>query len=278
MTIERAIASVNAPTTLHEDAIRLGRAAIMPGEWQRHDPFLSMMNDRFGAGAFGPHPHRGFETLTYVLDGQLRHEDNQGGSGVLNVGDAQWMTAGRGVIHNELPAGDQPVHVLQLWINLPRANKLTAPRYQDLRGEAMPVRSEPGTTVRVFAGQSGAVTGPALTHSPITMLDIRMEAGAEFTQTLPGGYNGFISILRGAGRFGRDDTPGAADDTLWLERTPAGEDTRITLRATEPLHALLLAGQPLQEPVAAYGPFVMNTEADLVQAMADFRAGRFGPA
>lgn len=278
MPIERGIASVSAPVTLHQDAVRLGRAAIMPGDYARHDPFLSMMNDRFGVGAFGPHPHRGFETLTYVLSGQLRHEDNQGGGGVLNPGDAQWMTAGRGVVHNEMPVGDAPVHVLQLWINLPRAHKLAPFRYQDLRGAQMPVRREPGVEVRVFSGESGGVTGPALNHTPITMLDIRMDAGARLTHALPGGDNGFITVLKGAGRFGKDGTPGRADDTLWLERTPAGEATTVTIEATEPLHVLLLAGMPLREPVVAHGPFVMNTEADIVQAMADYRSGQFGRA
>ncbi|MCA0175861.1 MAG: pirin family protein [Proteobacteria bacterium] len=274
----RRIARIDGLTTLHEDAIRLGRAAIMPGQWARHDPFLSMMNDRFGRGAFGPHPHRGFETLTYVISGRLRHEDNQGGGGTLGPGDAQWMTAGRGVVHNELPEGDAPVHVLQLWINLPQARKLAPFRYQDLRGAAMPVRREPGAEVRVFAGASGGVQGPAQTHTPLTMLDIRMAAGARLTQVLPGGHNGFVYVLQGAGRFGADAQAGRQDQTLWLDRLPNAGDTRLAIEATEPLHLLLFAGAPLQEPVVAYGPFVMNTEADIAQAIADYQRGEFAPA
>ena len=142
-TPERAIVSVTRSQPMHRDAIRDGRAAVMPGDWRKHDPFLSMMNDRFKRGAFGPHPHRGFETVTYVMSGRLRHEDNKGGGGELGPGDTQWMTAGRGVIHNEIPADDGFVHVLQLWLNLPAKDKLTPSRYQDLRGADMPVRREP---------------------------------------------------------------------------------------------------------------------------------------
>ena len=276
---ERGVASVNAPTTLHEDAIRLGRAAIMPGRWAQHDPFLSMMDDRFGAGAFGPHPHRGFETLTYVIDGELRHSDNRGGSGTLGTGDAQWMTAGRGVVHNEQPAGAEPVHVMQLWINLAAADKLTPYRYQDLRGAQMPVRREPGVEVRVFSGQSGDVRGPALTHVPVTLLDIRMAPGASLDQALPVGDNAFIHVLSGEGRFGAQATPVPADRTLWLERAPAdAQASTVRLQADTALHVLLLSGPPLGEPVVAHGPFVMNSEAQIVQAVQDYQRTGFAEA
>ncbi len=278
-TFERGIASVNAPTTMHEDSIRLGRAAIMPGQWARHDPFLSMMDDRFGAGAFGPHPHRGFETLTYVIDGELRHSDNRGGSGTLGPGDAQWMTAGRGVVHNEQPAGAEPVHVLQLWINLPASAKLAPYRYQDLRGAQMPVRREPGVEVRVFSGQSGALRGPALNHVPVTLLDIRMAPGAQFTQALPAGDNAFLHVLSGEGRFGAQATPAGADRTLWLARAPEGaQASSVRLQADTGLHVLLLSGPPLGEPVVAHGPFVMNSQAQIAQAIQDYQRTGFAEA
>lgn len=277
MTAQRRIDRVTTPTTLHHDAIRIGRAAIQPGQWALHDPFLSMMDDRFGVGSFGPHPHRGFETLTYVLDGQLLHEDNKGGGGVLGVGDAQWMTAGRGVIHNESPANKGQVHVLQLWINLPAKDKLVPSRYQDLRGADMPTRREPGVEVRVFSGRSGDVVGPALNYAAITMLDIRLEAGARLVQELDGGDNTFIHVISGSGRFGAEATEVDADHTIWLDRDPANHDTAVTIEATTELHVLLMSGPPLQEPVASYGPFVMNTEQQIREALADYQRGGFGP-
>ncbi len=278
MTTQRGIARITTPTTLHHDAIRVGRAAIMPGDWQQHDPFLSMMDDRFGKGAFGPHPHRGFETLTYVLDGELRHEDNKGGAGTLGVGDAQWMTAGRGVIHNESPAADGPVHVLQLWINLPAKDKLVESRYQDLRGALMPVHREPGVEVRVFSGRSGDAVGPALNYTPVTMLDIRMQPSSRFQQTLDGGDNSFIHVISGSGRFSADDVRVDADHTIWLTQSDAGSDSAITIEADSELHLLLMSGPPLNEPVVAHGPFVMNSREQIVQAFADYQNGAFGPA
>ncbi len=279
LDFERGIASVDTPTTLHQDAIRLGRAAIMPGQWARHDPFLSMMDDRFGPGAFGPHPHRGFETLTYVIDGQLRHRDNRGGQGSLGAGDAQWMTAGRGVVHDEQPAGPGAVHVLQLWINLAAADKLVPYRYQDLRGAEMPRRREPGVEVRVFSGRSGDVQGPALNHVPVTMLDIRMAPGARFTQALPALDNAFIHVLSGNGRFGAAATPAGADRTLWLERAPAAaQASSVSITADSELHLLLLSGAPLGEPVVAHGPFVMNTRSQIEQAIDEFNRDGFAPS
>lgn len=278
MTTQRGIARITTPTTLHHDAIRVGRAAIMPGDWQQHDPFLSMMDDNFGKGAFGPHPHRGFETLTYVLDGELRHEDNKGGAGTLGVGDAQWMTAGRGVIHNESPAADGPVHVLQLWINLPAKDKLVESRYQDLRGALMPVHREPGVEVRVFSGRSGDAVGPALNYTPVTMLDIRMQPGSRFQQTLDGGDNSFIHVISGSGRFSADEVRVDADHTIWLTQSDAGSDSAITIEADSELHLLLMSGPPLNEPVVAHGPFVMNSREQIVQAFADYQNGAFGPA
>lgn len=274
---ERGIAEVRDLVPMHDDAIRQAGAAIPPGEWSKHDPFLSMMNDRFKQGAFGPHPHRGFETVTYVLSGSLAHEDNRGGHGVLGPGDVQWMTAGRGVIHNEVPIDDRSVHVLQLWLNLPSDAKLVPSRYQDLRSTEMPVRREPGAEVRVFSGTSGKVAGPALNYTPVTMVELRLDHGARVAQELPAEYNGFIYIIEGSGRFGREGTVGHRDQTLWLERTLDGDgESSVSIEASTPLRAVLIAGMPLGEPVVARGPFVMNTEDELAEAFADYRSGRFG--
>ena len=275
----RGIRVVHDPVPMIDDRSRQASAAVARELWLEQDPFLSMMNDRFGAGAFGPHPHRGFETLTYVIDGALRHSDNRGGSGTLGPGDVQWMTAGRGVVHNEQPAGEAPVHVLQLWVNLAAADKLAPYRYQDLRGAQMPVWREPGVEVRVFSGEAGGVRGPARHHVPVTLLDIRLEPGARLTQALPAADNAFIYVLSGEGRFGTDATPAGAEHTLWLERAPADATaSSVRIEAQSALHVLLLSGPPLGEPVVAHGPFVMNSQAQIVQAIQDYQRTGFAGA
>lgn len=273
--IQRRIASRNQPQTLHHDAIREGRAAIMPGLWERHDPFLAMMNDRFKPGAFGPHPHRGFETVSYVIEGDLAHEDSKGGSGILHPGDVQWMTAGVGVVHNESPVDDSGVHMLQLWVNLPAAHKLAPFRYQDLRAGSVPRYDADGVQVKVFAGESGGVQGAAQTFSPLLFLEITLRAGNTFSQPLAADANAFLYILEGEGSFGADATRGVKDDTLWTEHL-SDTTSAVTMTANTDLKLLLLAGQPLREPVAAYGPFVMNTREELVEAFAAYESGSFG--
>lgn len=240
------------------------------GDRSLTDPFLGLMEDWFPRGVFDRHPHRGIETVTYVLEGELEHYDNHGNSGIVRPGEAQWMTAGRGVIHNEIPAEGVTVHSLQLWVNLPAAQKMTAPRYQDLTADTVPVRREPGVAVRVFSGASGGVRAPTLNHAPVTMLELRLERGATFVQELPAGDNAFVVVLAGAGRVaGRAVTAG---DVAFLDRVEAAS----TVQFNDGLRALLFSGQPLNEPVVAYGPFVMNTMEQIREAFADYQAGRFG--
>ena len=245
------------------------RTVLDPSQWEESDPFLLLNEDWFPPGTFGDHPHRGFETVTLVLDGTLGHRDNRGNSGTLGPGDAQWMTAGRGIIHSEEPNAGV-VHSLQLWLNLPASSKMIEPRYQDLRGEDMPVRTESGATLRVYSGSSGDVKANTLNNVPVTMVEMRLDAGASVSQDLPSDYNAFVYIVEGVGRFGEAETVARAAQAVWLS---AGDE--ITVAATEPLHAILYAGRPLREPVAAYGPFVMNTPEQIRQAFEDFRAGRF---
>lgn len=257
--------------------LRVGQV-LKPGQWKQYDPFLFMAEDWFQQGTFDFHPHRGIETVTFIIEGKLKHEDNYGGYGVLEPGDVQWMTAGRGIIHSEDPLPGETVHSLQLWVNIPRSAKMAEPRYQDMKAANTPVRSEPGATVRVFSGASGDVKSATLNHIPVTYVEIVMEAGASLSQDLPAGYNGFIYVLEGKGRFGEDSTSGSERQVLWLG--PAGEDadlSEITIEADEPLRALLIAGQPIHEPVVAYGPFVMNTDEEIEQAFEDYRSGKFGP-
>ncbi len=250
---------------------------VLPaGQTQLFDPFLIMAEDEFRREAFDHHPHRGMETVTFVLAGELHHADNKGGSGVLHPGDAQWMTAGSGLTHLEAPPAGTTVHTLQLWINLPQAQKMTPPRYQDIPGRSAPTRQEPGVTYRVYSGNSAAVVSPTRNHVPVTMVEIRVEAGHTATQDLPADYNGFLYVLAGAGTFGRHQVPAAAGEVLLLDGlTEAAEASEITFHATTPLRVMFYAGRPLHEPVVARGPFVMNTEEEITQAYADFRAGKF---
>ncbi len=151
-------------------------------------------------GAFALHPHRGIETVTFVIDGSVEHRDSAGRSGILHAGDAQWMTAGRGVLHEENAPEGTIAHTLQFWVNLPATEKMTEPRYQDLIGASTPVRLEPGVEVRVFSGRSGDTIAPTLNHVPVTMLEVRMEPGATFRQVLPATDNAFVNILGGVVR------------------------------------------------------------------------------
>lgn len=248
---------------------------IEPGNWEEVDPFLLMAEDFFQRGTFGMHPHRGMETVTYIIDGKLEHLDNKTGGGELNPGDVQWMTAGKGIIHTEDPAVGQTVHSLQLWVNLPSIKKMTEPRYQNMLAKNMPVRNEEGATVRIFSGSSKGVTSATKNHVPVTMVEITVETGASVNQDLPGSFNGFLYIIEGKGTFGRENTDGKKGQVLWLERGSGAEQTEVTINATEKMRVLLYAGLPIGEKVVARGPFVMNSEEEIVQAYKDFREGKF---
>jgi hypothetical protein len=277
-TAERGIARAwDVPVRAGEGPhLKVGQV-LPPGNWKAFDPFLIMAEDWFQQGTFDFHPHRGIETVTFVLEGKLKHEDNHGGYGVLEPGDVQWMTAGRGIIHSEDPLPGETVHSLQLWVNLPADRKMTEPAYQDLKSADMPVRREPGALIRVFSGTSGDAAAPTRNQVPVTYLELSLEAGASVEQELPGDYNGFIYVLQGRGRFGKDETAGGPNQVLWLG--PAGDaaNSRIVIRADEPMRAILAAGRPIREPVAAYGPFVMNTMDEIMQAFEDYQSGGFGP-
>lgn len=249
---------------------------LPPGNWEEFDPFLLLAEDWFRQGTFDYHPHRGIETVTVVLDGTLQHKDNNGGEGLLTPGDVQWMTAGRGIIHSEDPVPGETVHSLQLWVNLPRSAKMAEPRYQNMPKANIPERRETGALVRVFSGSSGGVTAGTLNHTPVTAVELVLEAGASVVQDLPGSYNGFIYVYEGSGRFGADGVRGEQGQVLWLGSAGAAPRSEVLVRAEAPLHAFLFAGEPLREPVVAYGPFVMNSEEEIRQAFADYRAGKFG--
>ena len=248
------------------------------------DPFLLL--DEMGPVDYAPgeavgapdHPHRGFETVTYMLSGEFEHEDSAGNRGSIRTGDVQWMTAGDGVIHSEMPAGwikekGGRVHGFQLWVNLPAKDKRTAPRYQDVRAETMPTwRSEDGkATVKVIAGQAKGVEGGAQTRIPITYLDVTLATDSNIELELPAAQNAFVFVFGGAVTIGGQKRAAKDGDMAMLT---SGDTVQIT--PTEDARLLVLGGEPLKEPVARYGPFVMNTREEIYQAFEDFQAGRFG--
>jgi len=248
---------------------------LEPGRWEEFDPFLFLAEDWFQHGTFDIHPHRGIETVTYVIEGRLQHYDNKAGAGELRSGDVQWMTAGRGVIHKEDPVEGETVHSLQLWINLASDKKMTQPRYQNLRSGDMPVRQEEGAWIRVFSGSSGDVTSNTENHVPVTMVEVLVEPGRTITQDLPGDFNGFIYVLEGRGTFGANQAEGVKGQVLWLEMPDDPSLSGVHIHATDKLRALLYAGKPVREPVVAYGPFVMNSKEEIRQAFEDYQSGKF---
>ena len=242
------------------------------------DPFL--MLDEFGSEAatdyvagFPSHPHRGFETVTYMLDGRMRHRDNAGNEGLLESGSVQWMTAGRGIVHSEMPEQDHGLmRGFQLWVNLPAKDKMSAPRYQDIAPERIPrVQPAPGVEVRVIAGSLGSAVGPVqgVATAPV-YLDITLAAGAQFELELPPQHHAFAYVFEG------DAAQVGGEPLARGELGVLAEGDRLTLAAgTSATRLLVVAGRPLHESVARYGPFVMNTQAQIHEAIADFRAGRF---
>jgi hypothetical protein len=244
------------------------------------DPFL--MLDEFGTdkaedyiAGFPDHPHRGFETVTYMLDGRMRHKDNHGNEGVLVPGAVQWMTAGRGIVHSEMPEQSEGrMRGFQLWLNLPARDKMSAPNYQEFGPDRLPVVERPGVSVKVIAGELEGVVGPV--RQPATdptYLDIRIDAGVDFTLPLPAGHSAFIYVYEGSASVGAG-REAATIDAQELAVLGDGSEIRIAGRAARS-RAILVAGRPLREPVARYGPFVMNTREEIMQAFADFQAGRF---
>lgn len=245
------------------------------------DPFL--MLDEFGTdkaedylAGFPEHPHRGFETVTYMLDGRMRHRDNHGNEGLLTPGSVQWMTAGRGLVHSEMPEQESGrMRGFQLWVNLPAKDKMTDPKYQEFAPDSIPVATPaPGVQVKVIAGAVGEVLGPIV--QPATdpvYLDITLDAGASWEYALPEGHNVFAYAYEGAVTVGEGDAARALE-TQTLAVLGGGE--QLQLRAGQAgTRMILVAGRPLREPVARYGPFVMNTKQELMQAFTDFQEGRF---
>ena len=289
--LDRPVLSVTSAPSGYEGEGFPVRRAFAGVDLARLDPFIHM--DQMGEVEYAPgepkgtawHPHRGFETVTYIIDGIFEHRDSQGGGGVITNGDTQWMTAGSGLLHIEAPPEHLVVsgglfHGVQLWVNLPRAKKWSPPRYQDIRGSQVSLLSSPdgGALVRVIAGELAGFAGPGITHTPISVVHATVAPGGQVRLPWRADFNALAYVLAGAGSVGAERRPirtgqlavFGPGDTVTVDAA-TGQDSR-----TPNLEVLLLGGLPIREPVAAYGPFVMNTRDELIQAFEDFQAGRLG--
>ena len=277
MTERRIFRRIRGMDTADGAGVKLKRIIGQPA-LDMLDPFLLLdefRSDQAGdyIAGFPEHPHRGFETVTYMLAGHMQHGDNHGNCGDLKPGSVQWMTAGRGILHSEMPQQENGLMWgFQLWVNLPAKDKMTAPRYQDIAPEKIPVvQPVDGVEVRVIAGDFGGASGPVsgVATAPI-YLDLAVQPGATITVPLPEGHSAFAYVFEGEAAQVAGE-PLARSELAVLTR---GESVSIAGGAT-PARVLLVAGQPLKEPVARYGPFVMNTTEQIHEAIADFRAGKF---
>lgn len=245
---------------------------------RRLDPFLMLdafrnENPEDYIAGFPDHPHRGFETVTYMLAGRMRHHDSAGNAGLLGPGGAQWMTAGSGLIHSELPEQEEGLmEGFQLWLNLPARDKMISPRYRDIPSAAIPeFDTAEGVHVRVIAGSSQGVAGAVQREVTQPLyLDVHLSAGGRFAQAIPAGHNAFVYVYRGS-----VDVAGTMVDDRHMAILANDGGEGVTLFAAKDARALIIAGQPLRESIAQYGPFVMNTGAELEQALRDYSAGKF---
>jgi len=290
-SIERPIKSLtSAPSGFEGEGfpVRRAFAGVDLGDL---DPFIHM--DQMGEVEYAPgepkgtdwHPHRGFETVTYIMDGIFDHQDSHGGGGRITDGDTQWMTAGSGLLHIEAPPESLVVsgglfHGIQLWVNLPRADKWAQPRYQDLRGGDVGLLSSPdgGTLVRVIAGDVAGHRGPGSTHTPIALAHATLAPGAQLALPWRQDFNALVYVLAGQGTIGTERRPVRKGQLVVLG---PGDHLRVDAATSQPLaepnlDVLVLGGQPIREPVAWAGPFVMNTRAEVIQAFEDFQAGKLG--
>ena len=253
------------------------RLVVQPDDFAATSPFLLMAEDWFAPpGGFPDHPHRGMQTVTIVLEGGLEHRDHTGAHGELGAGDIQWMTAGRGVVHSEMPAPGG-VHSLQLWLNLPASQKMSSATYKDQRAANTPVKSGPGYAVRVYAGRHDDVEHPHGSLWPLTLLDVKVQGEKRVELVAPPGSRAFLYVISGSGRIEGDDTSVKDEDVVWFKPVPgdAKERAVLGLEADIDMHALFFAAPVIDEPVVAHGPFVMNTMDEVRRAYADYQSGRF---
>ena len=279
---------VSAKTTTEGDGFTVHRP-FPNNDLREFDPFLLL--DEMGPINLSPgeakgasdHPHRGFETVTYVIEGAFEHKDSQGNSGKLFSGDVQWMTAGSGVVHSEMPEKDFAqkggiLHGFQLWVNLPKKDKMIKPRYQDIPSKNIPIAksSDGKVQVKVIAGQSMGKQAVIETKIPIMYLHFTIQPGGKVIQQIPKNYNTFAYVARGDGLFGVERKTVNYEEAVFFERDGDQITIETPLDVVVPLEVILLGGIPINEPVKRYGPFVMNTDEELKQAISDYKSGKMG--
>lgn len=288
---ERPVSTVTtAPSGFEGEGFPV-RRAFAGIDFATLDPFIHM--DQMGEVDYAPgepkgtpwHPHRGFETVTYMIDGTFRHQDSNGGGGLITNGDTQWMTAGSGILHIEAPPEDLVMtgglfHGFQLWVNLPARLKMSQPRYQDIRGGAVKLlrSSDGGALIRLIAGDLDGYSGPGATHTPIALLHATLSPGAQLRLPWRRDFNALVYVLSGTGTVGAEQRPVRSGQ---LAVMGAGEVVTVAANSSQEsrypnMDVLVLGGLPIREHVAAYGPFVMNTREELIQAFEDYQAGRLG--
>jgi quercetin 2,3-dioxygenase len=285
MAKARSVAYVIEPKTVIEGAgVRL-RRSIGPSRANPLDPFLLFDHFAFNDPIEGPirgfpmHPHRGIETVTYMLEGTVNHRDSLGNAGLIGAGDVQWMTSGRGIMHEEMPRRSQDGNIFgfQLWVNLPAALKMGPPRYQEVSAATIPVVKRDDAAIRVVAGEVDGVCGPVteIAASPL-YLDVRLEPGASFTQPIPAGHTLMSYVYQGRGAFGiTENAPGEPVEAVLMVVYEDGSEVKIQAAPDSPVQFMLIAGEPFREPIVPYGPFVMNTVEEIQQALDDLRNGTF---
>ncbi len=281
----REVEQVIEPKMVIEGAGVLLRRSIAPSRANPFDPFLLFDHFAFNDPAEGPisgfpmHPHRGIETVTYMLEGTVHHRDSLGNAGLIGPGDVQWMTSGRGILHEEMPrrSPEGNIYGFQLWVNLPAAQKMSQPRYQEVSANSIPVVEAAGARIRIVAGEVSSVSGPVteIAARPVYM-DVELEAGSSFEHPVPAGHTAVAYVFKGRARFDLGSSGrGELIDAVRLIAFGDGDQIRVQTDQDSGVRFMLMAGKPFREPTVPYGPFVMNTWEEIQQTLADLRSGDF---
>jgi len=285
INVSRTVKQIIEPQYVIEGAGVLLRRSFGPSRTNLFDPFLLFDHFAFNDPAEGPirgfptHPHRGIETVTYMLEGNVRHRDSLGNMGVIGPGDVQWMTSGRGILHEEMPKRGPSgvIYGFQLWVNLPAAQKMSRPRYQEVIADSIPQIEKDGVKVRVVAGEYQGVRGPVtdIAAQPLYM-DVTLEAGAQFELPIPAGHSAVAYLFEGEGLFGMNEAgQGEFVQSVRMVVFEDGESLSVQAGPAGQARFMLMAGAPFKEPIFPYGPFVMNTQEEIQQALLDLRNGTF---
>jgi hypothetical protein len=281
----RGVSQIIEPQFVIEGAGVLLRRSISPRASNEYDPFLLFDHFAFNDPVEGPirgfpmHPHRGIETVTYMLEGATQHRDSLGNAGLIGPGDVQWMTSGRGILHEEMPrrGPEGTIYGFQLWVNLPAALKMTTPHYQEVNAQSIPTDEKDGVKVRLVAGEYEGIKGPVteIAAQPLYM-DVTLEPGTTFTQAIPDGHTAVVYVFEGQASFGGANEQGAEFvQSVRMAVLSDGESLRVQTGTTDPVRFMLMAGAPFKEPIVPYGPFVMNTRQEIEQALTELRNGTF---